>query len=280
MSTEGSEHFNQRVADVFGALDSHTPKHLSTSHKSSSEPYDRLSHCQGDLEEEPKDLPSKQHSPCDDGDERSHWRIRPSTAAADNGSQTRHRHHLETRSRPTARSPRHSRSNRVPDFLSNPAKWTKYDLKDDGTGNWKGLSEDQKNSHAAFQFLDELKERKHDVDTDDREGGAAVKVQFRKPRTPSKDHSHAKDTEHPPSAIHTEQSTTPSGSSHGTTAGHGVFKMAEYVVGSKAPQQRKQPRLSVMGEGDEDGERQTKKRKGVSAKAVVSLSHLEEEEEI
>ena len=56
---------------------------------------------------------------------------------------------------------RYSRThNREPDYVRNPSKWTKYDLKEDGSQVLRGMSQDQVNKYAAFQFLDEIKKRK------------------------------------------------------------------------------------------------------------------------
>ena len=45
-----------------------------------------------------------------------------------------------------------------PDYIKNPHRWKKYDLIDDGTGTagYKGLSDEQINSKAAFEFLSKL----------------------------------------------------------------------------------------------------------------------------
>ena len=59
---------------------------------------------------------------------------------------------------------RRSRSAKIPDFIKNPAKWTMYDLSDDGTEilSEEGLSDDQVNKRAAFQFLEEMKRLRAD----------------------------------------------------------------------------------------------------------------------
>ena len=45
----------------------------------------------------------------------------------------------------------------TPDYIKHPEKWTKYDLKEDGTEKMKGMSADQVNRAAALQFLKERK---------------------------------------------------------------------------------------------------------------------------
>ena len=41
----------------------------------------------------------------------------------------------------------------TPDYMKHPERWTKYDLKEDGTESMKNVSADQVNKVAAFQFL-------------------------------------------------------------------------------------------------------------------------------
>ena len=57
----------------------------------------------------------------------------------------------------------------------NPSKWTKYDLSTDGTEALKksGMTEDQVNSFAAFQFLRELRERREREGREEEEEGGS-----------------------------------------------------------------------------------------------------------
>ena len=188
---------------------------------------------------------------------------------------------------------RRSRSTKVPDFVKNPAKWTMYDLSDDGTENLSedGLSDDQVNKRAAFQFLEKMKKLKADRDPENSESD----VSDSKSR-------HGESSSHSSSASHKlifhkpEQLTTAEGGSPGEQprlkstgcSSSAVVRMPEYVVGGKDSSRRKRPKLKVVGRGgetesavSEEGnlktdEKSTKRRK-TSAAAAICLSHLEEE---
>ena len=168
-----------------------------------------------------------------------------------------------------------------------PAKWTKYDLSDDGTKELKkrGMSAEQINKFAAFQFLKELKNRKGEAaEGDCNEGEEAIrgqKIIFKKP--PGRDGTQ-------------EQKVLTSGSgaekvSGKDTAGDfedggrrggvgaGVILMPEYVVGGKkkgGEGKWKRKKLQVVGrvegnsgngsggeeeEGEEQGEGRRKRKK-------------------
>ena len=72
-----------------------------------------------------------------------------------------------------------------PDYVKNPSKWTKYELKDDGSEVLRGMSQDRVNKYAAFQFLDEVKKRKMSTrlqqDSEDSITDGVAKVVFKKP---------------------------------------------------------------------------------------------------
>ena len=153
------------------------------------------------------------------------------------------------------------RAHKDPEYIRNPSKWTKYDLKDDGSEVLRGMSQDQVNKYAAFQFLDEVKKRKslssldteHSNETDGMvlEGedastaNEATKVVFKKPskgvrRTGS-------DSRVGDSVRRSEEGLESRGLD---THGGGSVKMAEYVVGSKAAAQshreRRQKRAKLV----------------------------------
>ena len=115
--------FSERVSNVFGSLNS-TLKSFT-------------------------DPPLKQ-DPVEDLRER--LESRDTRHASRSRDRSPHRsHHVEHR--------RGRRPARVPDHVRNPRKWTKYDLSDDGTHNseYEGLSSDQLNRRAAFEFLNQLR---------------------------------------------------------------------------------------------------------------------------
>ncbi len=60
------------------------------------------------------------------------------------------------------------------------SKWTKYDLKDDGTEQLSGLSAEKINRTVAYQFLDQLKQR-NQPEKDDPQDVGNKKVVFKKP---------------------------------------------------------------------------------------------------
>ena len=77
------------------------------------------------------------------------------------------------------------RAYKEPDYVRNPSKWTKYDLKEDGSQVLRGMSQDQVNKYAVFQFLDEIKKRKSssslETVTESDNSGDTGKVVFKKP---------------------------------------------------------------------------------------------------
>ena len=181
----------------------------------------------------------------------------------------------------------------------------------------RGMSQDQVNKYAAFQFLDEIKKRKlssslstHGNETGNTEldnSAEATKVVFRKP---SKGVSRTGKQSRTRDGIKSEDEDLKTRGQEGHNAsGGGGIKMAEYVVGSKAAAQihreRRQKRnklVSLHSEELEEGGRnmdsgcdgdgaesndssetikkgtKTVKRRTVPS-TIINLSHLEEEEE-
>ena len=162
----------------------------------------------------------------------------------------------------------------------NPSKWKKYDLSHDGTEELKrsGMTDDQVNSFAAFQFLRELRERK-ERERDKEAGEEAVemdsrgerRVLFRKRKQGSRESGVGEEVSTPLPASHDKERLL----SGGGGGGAGVVKMAEYVVGDggRAGAQRKRKKLQTLGaEGKSTGQQK-------SQSSYISLSHLAEEEE-
>ena len=209
------------------------------------------------------------------------------------------------------------RAHKEPDYVRNPSKWTKYDLKEDGSQVLRGMSQDQVNKYAAFQFLDEIKKRKlsssrttHSNETGNTESensAETTKVVFKKP---SKSVSRTGKQSRTRDGVKSEDEDLKmrGQESHGASGGGGI-KMAEYVVGSKAAAQihreRRQKRTKLVslhseeleeggrdvdsgcdGDGAESGGGSEIVKKGTKAvkkrtisSTAINLSHLEEEEE-
>ena len=175
--------------------------------------------------------------------------------------------HLHSRSRFKGRQ--HSYHKHVtPDYEQNPKKWTKYDLKDDGTKGLKGMSADEVNRHAAFEFLHELKERNtvgDDTPLGDSQNSVesvASKITFKKPSSKK-------------TAGGVLTRVQGGDSIQLDCHGSGVLRMAEYVVGrDKGTRRIPQAKRTLLNEG------KRKTAGTVPSKAsAVALSHLEEEED-
>lgn len=173
----------------------------------------------------------------------------------------------------SGRGGRHSRApnKKEPDYVRNPSKWTKYDLKEDGSQVLRGMSQDQVNKYAAFQFLDEIQKRKSPssltAQRSDETGNAesdksdeVTKVVFKRP---SKSVSRVGKKSREGDGVRSEggESNTRGHEGH-SASGEGGIKMAEYVVGSKAAAQlhrerrrQKKPKLVSLHseELEEDG---------------------------
>lgn len=303
--------FEKRAAEVFGALDSYTPRHISTRHESRDQ--SRETKEQPPVRKQQGSDRKRRHP--DDGHRSSEslpWQVRVGEPTGEGGqrkARKRHRSH-ESPLDPTARernqprplrSPRRATPSQAPGYLTHPEQWTRYSLGEDGTEDLRGLSDEQVNRHAAFQFLDEVQKRKtseHVTGGDDDpaihiESGASTKIEFRKPKKPSV-RSVPKTSPATTNRADSTNDTSPAHMLHeGFTSGHhgngghsdpgagggGVVRMPEYVVGGRREQtrQRKHPKLQVLG--DEGLEEEGGEKRKVAGKALVSLSHLAEEEE-
>ena len=269
-SQEEREEFNKRAAEVFGALDSHTPKYISTHGSRGLQymPHDSNEHHHGDSQRK------RQRSPPDNSSlaEPPPWQVTlAEPGQSDQTSSKRQqrqssRHHVthltKARGHQSLRS-RPARPHRVPSYLTHPDQWTRYSLSDDGTKELQDYSDEQVNRHAAFQFLSELKKRKTSKDVtestndsipnpDSITGSIPSKIEFRKPKArmkstkPSHCHSRVGETNgagssnQPSSPIPTKHDDhTGENTDLGHPGGHGVIRMPEYIVGGeKACRQR------------------------------------------
>ena len=120
-------------------------------------------------------------------------------------------------------------------------------MKDDGSQVLRGMSQDQVNKYAAFQFLDEIKKRKSsssltqdsDNTTESDNSAEMTKVVFKRPsRSVSK--SGKQNRTGLGDSLRKEDGDLKTKSQEGHSASDGSgggIKMAEYVVGSKAAAQ-------------------------------------------
>lgn len=169
----------------------------------------------------------------------------------------------------------------APDYLVNPCRWTKYNLADDGTEGLRrsGMSDDQVNNFAAFQFLNELRERKkrEREEGEEERGAEEGKVLFRNPKK-----SKGEDTV---SEGRSDAERTKEVVGTGDFGSGGVLKMPEYVVGGgkhrgvggvRGQRRQGQQQLQVI---EEEGSGGVTASVGTKTKSCISLSHLEQEEE-
>lgn len=220
--------FSDRVSSVFGSLNA-TLKSFTDS-PCKQDPDDELKQTRGSS----RDHKLASHSSRDRSPHRRH-------------------HHVTREVRRPAR---------VPDHVVHPKKWTKYDLTDDGTKNsdFKGLTSDQVNRKAAFEFLNTLKHK--DSETTPSEttpAGTSLPVKFKKPSKVVKEVSKE------PGHDTCQPASTGSSGPHGS----GAMVMPEYVVGAKK-QQRPTPNRPVA---------QTS-RSSASSVVLSHLDHEEDEEEL
>ena len=174
-----------------------------------------------------------------------------------------------------------------PDYVVNPAKWTKYDLTNDGTKDLKrsGMNAEQVNKHAAFEFLNALRKDDDDNNEGSVEEGEAEsggKVVFRKPTRKMAQGGNN---------IGGDQGGRDGGGGRFVGGVTGMSVMPEYVVGREKPaggkerERKGRKQLAVFGSRttteEKDGEVETKgsSEKIKSSQHCISLSHLGEDED-
>ena len=211
--------FSERVSSVFGTLNA-TLKSFSDSP------------CKQDPDNELKQTrQSRDH--------------KPSSHSSRDRSPHRRQHHVTKEARRPAR---------VPDHMAHPKKWTKYDLSDDGSKNsdFEGLTSDQVNRKAAFEFLDALKHKDSETTPSD----TSLPLKFKRPAKPRV-----------VKEVTSHGGSQSSVSGHSSSGGAAAVVMPEYVVGAK--QQRTVARRAAAA---------SSVGSGASSGAVI-LSHLDNEEE-
>ncbi len=143
------------------------------------------------------------------------------------------------------------RSHRQP---QDPSKWTKYDLRNDGTEHLAGLSAEKANRQVAYQFLNELK-KSNQTKEEDLQDTKDTKIVFKRPAR-SRDHSDSEDK----LVEDTESSKERQDS---------VRVMPEYVVGVSGGRKRQQNKTGSGCGSNSD-------RTNMKTKTSIVLSHLEE----
>lgn len=138
------------------------------------------------------------------------------------------------------------RSRQEPDYIKNPRKWKKYDLREDGTDKmeYKGLTDEQRNKKAAFEFLSTLRQNQSKSVEEEREETlkASDRLVFKKP------------------SLHISSGKNSKGDGEFLST---AFKMPEGSTG--ASKKTESVELSRI--------------KPVKSKPNIRLSHLEEEED-
>ncbi len=178
----------------------------------------------------------------------------------------------------------------APDYIINPSKWKKYNLSHDGTEGLKhsGMTDDQVNSFAAFNFLQELRERKErdremaageeeEIELDSRGERKVVFWKSSKRKQQSGDREGGGEDSRPAAKSAGDEERVCAG---GAGVGAGVVKMAEYVVGegggaSGGRKGRKRKQLQLTRE-EEEGEEVGGTAPQKPHSSSISLSHLAE----
>ena len=236
---ERSFDFSERVSSVFGTLNA-TLKSFSES-------------------------PCKQE-PCDEPREPNSTRqSRDYTRTVSSTSRDRSPHHSHQRRPVTVSRGSRRRPVQIPDHVTNPQKWTKYDLRDDGTKNsdYEGLTSDQVNRKAAFKFLNRIRTESRDQEitptSDD------IKERSMKFKKPLRSKVIREEVVGGADCSVVSLGRQRDSGTHQVSSGTRV--MPEYVVGAK---QQHAPRPVRRLSGT------TRERKTASS---VALSHLDEKDE-
>ena len=186
------------------------------------------------------------------------------------------------------------------DRKRDPSKWTKYDLKDVGTSEMSGMTDEQVNRHAAYQFLDDLKQQRQTRENDEGDMTGS-KVVFKKPTRRAE-----KDSRISPTNTHSNKMSSKETMVTTFTPGSSIRTLPEYVVGVKTVISRNRPGKRVpqltLSSDDVDmenengtenntsseygmdpghslrGSNSREKNGKVSKKSSVTLSHLEDED--
>ena len=183
------------------------------------------------------------------------------------------------RSQLNQRSMRHSQ--RMPDYIKNPHRWKKYDLTDDESIRKdfeEGLTEDQVNRRTALSFIADLRKRKeaehcadYQKDSKTKPTPDQPKIIFRNPKTSRRKCGSVQFEDQAQGQADSELQLASSQSvmmSSTCTQDFGVFRMPEYVVGSKRKRMAK-------GAGSTGSCGTSSKAK----KEMVILSHLNVDQE-
>ena len=167
---------------------------------------------------------------------------------------------------------RHSSHLSTPDYLKHPERWIKYDLKQDGTEKLHGMTAEQQNKAAAFEFLREVRKSDEDKITNETEYDTTKKVVFKKPAGLKQGVRNIKGTQcsHLPiSPQLSDKQVKLSDSDHKCN----VHVMPEYQVGAKREKKLKRAHPGPLA----DSVITEKKQKTATAQVpAIRLSHLED----
>lgn len=119
----------------------------------------------------------------------------------------------------------------TPGYIRHPKKWTKYDLKEDGTEKMKGMSADQQNKAAALSFLKGRASSATDGDTRVVGGRTSEKVMFKRPKV----HEWRRNMTHVQSSVHSHSSNNTN-----------VHTMQEYDFGMKRQCKSKNQKVTYL----------------------------------
>ena len=152
----------------------------------------------------------------------------------------------------------------APDYVVHPQHWTKYDLNDDrASDSVSDMSEEQRNTFAALQFLEDLRAQKRggqekNEDSLDEEESSSCTVVFRKPVAPAA-----------PQTMECGREGVKATWNHARI-------LPEYQVGSKLARKRKPISASSMPFEEEEG----KSASSCDSSSIgVQLRHLCEQGE-
>ena len=151
-----------------------------------------------------------------------------------------------------------------PDYAIHPQNWTKYDLNEDSASDSVcGMSEEQRNTFVALQFLEDLRARKRggqekNEETKDKEESSSSDFVFRKP-------VEANELQ----AMEGGKETVKATWNHARI-------MPEYQVGARLARKRKTPLTSSTGYSDKEKRESSHAN---SSSVGVQLPHLCEKSE-
>lgn len=275
----GRENFSKRAAEVFGALDNYTPSRCQEPNANGTSKQQKMSRSEEQLLE---GTVRASHASAAEHPSQEETRLKEKRLCSEVSSKSKRQKLWDCDSQYRHGRSQHRRPGRTPDFVRNPGKWTKYSLADDGTKELKGLTADQVNKHVAFQFLDELKKRKHSEQSSSGSDSLQIsqskpsevqsqKVVFKKPIVARDLKEGGNECDGMPESARSKSKQVVFGEGGG--AGAGVIRMSEYTVGTKTKQKKKLPHRGIITD-EGKGEHSDDDKDASTAKRSITLSHL------